>query len=130
SAVARARSRCGTGPAHAGHRLRRWDGPPTDLRTRRRDGFPQLPALYETRFREPHRCTAEVADHISDVQFTDAYRVPFQYSRFVSRHLKNGNFVQSSDGVTVTDLDGNRFYDLTGAYGVNLLGYDAYKGTM
>jgi glutamate-1-semialdehyde 2,1-aminomutase len=27
----------------------------------------------------------------------------------------------------ITDLDGNRFYDLTGAYGVNLFGYDFYK---
>ncbi len=25
------------------------------------------------------------------------------------------------------DLDGNRLYDLTGSYGVNVLGYDAYK---
>ena len=29
--------------------------------------------------------------------------------------------------MTVTDLDGNRFYDLTGSYGVNLFGYDFYK---
>ena len=27
----------------------------------------------------------------------------------------------------VTDLDGNRFYDLTGSYGVNLLGPDTYR---
>ena len=54
------------------------------------------------------RRTAEVADSISDLQFTDAYRVPFQYSRFVRRHLPLGAFVQSSAGVTVTDLDGNR----------------------
>ena len=30
----------------------------------------------------------------------------------------------------VTDLDGNRFYDLTGSYGVNVLGYDFYKGAI
>src|SRR5262249_10170507 len=106
------------------------DSAPSDVAARRRDGFMRLSALYETRFRETNRCTAEVADQVSDVQFTDAYRVPFQFSRFVRRHLKYGNFVQSSDGVTITDLDGNRLYDLTGAYGVNLLGYDAYKGTM
>jgi glutamate-1-semialdehyde 2,1-aminomutase len=29
--------------------------------------------------------------------------------------------------VQVTDLDGNAFYDLTGSYGVNLLGNDFYK---
>ena len=29
--------------------------------------------------------------------------------------------------MTVTDLDGNRCYDLSGSYGVNLFGYDFYK---
>src|SRR5262249_28041522 len=106
------------------------DDAPPEIAGRRRQGFMRLAALYDTRFRETVRQTAEVADAISDVQFTDAYRVPFQYSRFVRRHLKVGTFVQSSDGVTVTDLDGNRFYDLTGSYGVNLFGYDCYKGTM
>src|SRR6202034_2655555 len=55
------------------------------------------------------------------------YRVPFQFSRFVRRHFKTGSFVESSSGVTVTDLDGNDLYDLTGSYGVNVFGYDFYK---
>ncbi len=38
--------------------------------------------------------------------------------------------MQSSAGVTVTDLDGNRFYDVSGSYGVNVLGYDFYKGAI
>ena len=29
--------------------------------------------------------------------------------------------------MTVTDLDGNRFYDVAGSYGVNVFGYDFYK---
>src|SRR5262249_39694924 len=41
-----------------------------------------------------------------------------------------GAFAQSSEGVTVIDPDGNRFYDLTGSYGVNLLGNDVYKEMM
>jgi glutamate-1-semialdehyde 2,1-aminomutase len=53
--------------------------------------------------------------------------VPFQFSRIVRENLSAGSFLQSSDGVTVTDLDGNRLYDLAGSYGVNLLGFDAYK---
>jgi len=106
------------------------DGAPAEIAARRRNGFARLSALYATRFRETNRCTAEAAEAISDLQFTQAYRVPFQYSRFVGRHLPVGAFVQSSDGVTVTDLDGNRFYDLTGSYGANLLGYDCYKETM
>ena len=53
--------------------------------------------------------------------------MPFQYSRLVREHLGAGAFMQSSAGVTVTDLDGNVFYDLTGSYGVNIFGNDFYK---
>ena len=108
----------------------RSDGAPEDIAARRRAGFMQLADLYRERFPETLRLTAEVEDSISDLQFTGAYRVPFQYSRFVRRHLKAGAFVRSSSGVSFTDLDGNRFYDLTGSYGVNVFGYDFYKECM
>ena len=103
------------------------DGAPVEIAMRRRGGFMRLAALYRTRFAVTAEQTAEVADSISDLQFTDAYRVPFQYNRFVRHHLRGGSFLKSSAGVTVTDLDGNTFYDLTGSYGVNLFGYDFYK---
>jgi glutamate-1-semialdehyde 2,1-aminomutase len=106
------------------------DGAPEEVAARRRAAFMRLAALYEARFAETKRRTAEVTDSISDLQFTDAYRVPFQYSRFVRRHLNSGAFMQSSAGVMLTDLDGNAFYDLTGSYGVNVLGYDFYKKTI
>jgi glutamate-1-semialdehyde 2,1-aminomutase len=106
------------------------DGAPDDVASRRREGFMRLSALFEARFADSIRRTTEVVDSISDLQFTEAYRVPFQYSRFVRTNLQVGAFVQSSEGVTVTDLDGNRFYDLNGSYGVNLLGNDAYKEMM
>ena len=89
--------------------------------------FTRLAELYRARFAETARLTAETADGVSDLQFTSAYRVPFQFSRFVRQHLKVGAFLQSSAGVIVTDLDGNRFYDLTGSYGVNVFGYEFYK---
>ena len=103
------------------------DGAPAAIAARRRAGFERLSALYKTRFAETIQRTAEAAGGISDLQFTDAYRVPFQYSRHVRAHLPATAFVQASDGVTVIDLDGNRAYDLTGSYGVNLFGYDFYK---
>src|SRR5262245_1211470 len=106
----------------------RSDDAPDEIAAQRQAGFMRLSALYQARFPATIRQTAEVADGISDLQFTDRYRVPFQYSRFVRRHLPLGSFLQSSAGVMVTDLDGNQFYDLTGSYGVNLLGYDFYKG--
>ena len=103
------------------------DGAPADVAARRRHGFAQLSALYKTRFAETVRRTAEASEAISDLKFTDAYRVPFQFSRKVSADLPSTAFAQSTDGVTITDLDGNRHYDLSGSYGINVLGYDFYK---
>jgi glutamate-1-semialdehyde 2,1-aminomutase len=108
-------------------RFFRSDDAPDDVAARRRDGFMRLSALYARRFPETLRLTAEVQDDISDLQFTDAYRVPFQYSPFVRRYLPAAAFVRSTSGVTLTDLDGNTFHDLTGWYGVNVFGADFYK---
>jgi glutamate-1-semialdehyde 2,1-aminomutase len=103
------------------------DDAPEEIAARRGAGLMRLSALYQERFAQSARRTAEVADSISDLQLTAAYRVPFQYNRFVRRHLNAGVFVQASKGVTITDIDGNQFYDLTASYGVNVFGYDVYK---
>jgi glutamate-1-semialdehyde 2,1-aminomutase len=105
----------------------RSDGAPAAVATRRQDGFFRLSGIYQDRFAKSRQMTAQTATQISDLQFTETYRVPFQYSRLVREHLGAGAFVQSSAGVTVTDLDGNVAYDLTGSYGVNIFGNDFYK---
>src|SRR5262245_1741025 len=112
------------------HRFFRADKPPEAVAERRRAAFARLAELYRTRCAETLRRTAEVAEDISDLQFTERYRVPFQFSRIVREHLRTGAFLASSSGVTVTDLDGNSFYDLAGSYGVNVFGYDFYKECM
>ena len=103
------------------------DKAPETIAMRRKHGFMRLAELYATRFPNSARMTAEVANGISDLQFTSNYRVPFQYSRFVREHIKGGVFLSKSEGVFVIDLDGNELFDLTGSYGVNVFGYDFYK---
>jgi glutamate-1-semialdehyde 2,1-aminomutase len=105
----------------------RADAAPDNVAAARREGFMRLAAVFGERFRETADLTDAIVDAVSDLQFTSRYRVPFQFSRFVREHFKAGVFLQSSSGVTVTDLDGNQLYDLTGSYGVNLFGYDFYK---
>src|ERR1700761_223574 len=84
------------------------DAAPADVAALRRAGFERLSELYKSRFAETIRRSAEAAADISDMQFTRAYRVPFQYSRIVREALPSGSLLQSSNGVTITDLDGNR----------------------
>jgi glutamate-1-semialdehyde 2,1-aminomutase len=105
----------------------RSDGAPPAVAARRQDGFFRLGGLYQQRFAKGRQMTLQAATRISDLQFTEAYRVPFQYSRLVREHLGTGAFIQSSAGVTLTDVDGNVFHDLTGSYGVNIFGNDFYK---
>ncbi len=103
------------------------DSPTEAVARQRREGFERLSRLYRERYCKTRAMTAETADGASDLQFTGAYRVPFQFSHSVRTHLSAGSFLASSSGVTVTDLDGNAFYDLTGCYGVNLFGHEFYK---
>jgi glutamate-1-semialdehyde 2,1-aminomutase len=109
------------------HQFFRSDNPPENIANRRQSGFQRLASLYRERFPQSSALTARIADGASDMQFTAAYRVPFQYSRHVRRNLAAGSMLDSSDGVTVRDVDGNILYDVANSYGVNLFGYDFYK---
>jgi glutamate-1-semialdehyde 2,1-aminomutase len=65
--------------------------------------------------------TAEVRVGISGVRFTEAYRAPFQFSRFARAPLDAGTFALSSSGVTLTDLNGDCFHDLIGRHFCRML---------
>ena len=103
------------------------DGAPPDIVARRQAAFEQLVGTIGQRFPITLAAGASVVEGLSDLQFVSAYRVPFQFRSLVDKGLKIGSFLKSSDGVTLTDLDGNVLYDLTGSYGVNLFGNDFYK---
>ena len=106
------------------------DGVSDEVAQQRRAAFELLCAGFAQRYAKTLALTAQAREGLADLQFTGKYRVPFQFSPIVSERLKVGAFVQSADGVHLTDLDGNRFIDLTGSYGVNVFGVDFYKATM
>jgi glutamate-1-semialdehyde 2,1-aminomutase len=116
--------------AYGEDRIFRVDGCDDAVAERRAAGFRRLADIYADRFPRTVALTAEAREGVSDLQFTGRYRVPFQFSATVAKHLPVGAFYQASDGAWLTDLDGNRFIDLTGSYGVNLFGNAFYKQTM
>src|SRR5262245_263058 len=103
------------------------DGASLEVVTRRQAGFGRLARLLQGRAPQTIGVGAAVEPGVSDLQFTNAYRVPFQYRRHVAEHLKLGSLLEQSFGVRVVDLDGRVDFDVTGSYGVNLFGYDFYK---
>ncbi|MFN0160461.1 MAG: aminotransferase class III-fold pyridoxal phosphate-dependent enzyme [Burkholderiales bacterium] len=101
-----------------------------EVAAQRRAGFYRLADLFRERYRRGLAHGALVDDAISDLAFTRAYRVPFQFSALVREHLRTPAFIAATDGVHLTDMDGNDFFDLTGSYGVNVFGHDFYKDCM
>jgi glutamate-1-semialdehyde 2,1-aminomutase len=140
--LSRAKHRSLTGHSRMARRFASWvpfyeygdadffraDFAPAEIASARREAFMGLSRLLAERSEKTLELTGSAATGISDLEFTSRYRVPFQFSRFVRQHLKLGAFAVSSSGVSIKDLDGNEFYDLTGSYGVNVFGYDFYKG--
>lgn len=136
----------GKHPSLAGHsrmakRMARWipgyhyadteffgvDGAPPQVQAVRRAGFDALSRRLRERSPRSLALTASARESLSDLQLTGRYRVPFQFSEHVGRHLPLGAFWAEATGNELVDIDGNRHLDLTGSYGVNVLGVDAYK---
>lgn len=124
---ARRVSRLIPGYAYGDDEFFRSDGAPPEVEARRREGFFRLAGRFIGHHPRSLLQTTEAAGRLSDLQFTGAYRVPFQFSPYLRRHLRIGAFYESSAGVGITDLDGCRHVDLTGSFGVNLMGHDFYK---
>ena len=103
------------------------DGASAARVAQRRLALNRLVQALQSRFARSLEYTGALAEGLSDLQFVSHYRIPFQFRAFASQGLKIASCVQSTEGVMLTDLDGNRLYDLTGSYGVNLFGNDFYK---
>ena len=106
----------------------RCDGAPAEVVARRKSGLAALKQRLDAMSPDSRERTAALEPAVSDMQFTNAYRVPFQFRSFAMRNFRVGAFADATDGVRIRDLDGNWSYDVAGSYGVNLLGYDFYKG--
>jgi len=106
------------------------DSAPAPIAEARRKGMQKLRSLMCERSPETIRFNASLEDSISDVRFTNNYRVPFPYRKHLCNEFKTVSIVEETDGVQIRDLDGNWNYDLSGSYGVNVFGYDFYKACM
>ncbi len=106
------------------------DDAPRAIADQRRAAFARLSQSLRERAPRSIEATRALEESISDVEFTNAYRVPFQFRTKVRAELELGNLVDATQGERLRDLDGNWSYDLGGSYGLNLLGYEFYKGVL
>jgi glutamate-1-semialdehyde 2,1-aminomutase len=103
------------------------DDAPAEVGAQRRAGFQRLAARYAERFARTAAETARSAAALPDWQLTSRYRVPFPFAGLVRTAFPAAVLASASQGCELIDLDGNRLFDLTGSYGVNVFGYEHYK---
>ena len=113
--------------AYGPERAFRVDGAPLEIAEARRAAFDRLGRELEDAAPETLRASRALQDRLSDARFVESYRVPFPFRELVRRGLPVGVMRDASEGPRVRDLDGRWSLDLTGSYGVNLLGHEAYK---
>jgi glutamate-1-semialdehyde 2,1-aminomutase len=103
------------------------DDAPAEVAAARRAGFAQLSQTLKSRHTAGAEITARAKQMLPDLALTAAYRVPFPFSPMVQRNLALPSFARATVDRYIEDLDGNRLFDLTGSYGVNLFGHEFYK---
>ncbi|MBQ0942888.1 aminotransferase class III-fold pyridoxal phosphate-dependent enzyme [Ideonella sp. 4Y16] len=142
--LSRAKHRSLAGHARIAQCLARWlpgyaydeahffkvDGAPPEVEARRRAALLRLSHDFDQAWPRGAALTAQAREGLPDLRFTGSYRVPFQFSPVIRQHLRTSSFIARAQGVTVEDIDGQVFHDLTGSYGVNVFGVDFYKQTL
>ena len=106
------------------------DGAPAEVARLRRNAINSLRETFASTIPQTLQFSASLEDSISDVRFTNAYRVPFPYRKHLAKEFKYASIAVETKGTQIRDLDGNLRYDVSGSYGVNVFGYDFYKSCM
>lgn len=106
--------------------LLRADDAPAHLVTRRQAGFERLAHALQTMAPLTRQAHNTLKASVPDARFLARYRAPLPFAAVAEAHLPIGHMWQHAEPKCVVDLDGNRFVDVTGSYGVNLLGHAFY----
>lgn len=103
------------------------DGAPVEVQNQRHAGFMELATALRAKSPLTREVASELRNGLSDAEFVDNYRVPFQFRELARTNLPVATVADATRGGELRDLDGNWNYDLGGSYGVNLFGSEFYK---
>ncbi|MGE3848781.1 MAG: aminotransferase class III-fold pyridoxal phosphate-dependent enzyme [Gammaproteobacteria bacterium] len=103
------------------------DEAPAPVVERRLQALAALRERLAERAPRSHAFAQYLRGGLSDLRFTDASRVPFPFALAMRDGFNVASVATETAGSRLCDLDGNWNLDVSGAYGVNLAGYEQYK---
>lgn len=110
------------------HDFFRTDAPPEAVALQREAAFAALQAKWNIKFPKSMATSAYLSDKFSDLRFAAGNRVFIPFQKKLDSWCDPATVVARSDGTDLIDVDGNRLTDVSGSYGVNVAGYEAFKG--
>src|SRR5712691_8922709 len=96
----------------------------------RQKALDRLAMFFQARYAQSITWGNAIRESFSDLRFTDANRVPFPFMRVMRDKFNLCSVVTASHGPQLRDLDGHWTLDVSGAYGVNVAGFERYKEWM
>jgi glutamate-1-semialdehyde 2,1-aminomutase len=106
------------------------DGAGTVWRERRSRGLDALATRLQERYEQSTAFGRRLRDSFSDLRFTDLSRVPFPFARVMRERFSVFSVVTATRGPWLQNLDGHWTLDVSGAYGLNVAGFDRFKTWM
>src|SRR5712691_4434941 len=97
---------------------------------RRQKALDRLALFFQVQYARSIAWGNAIRESFSDLRFTDANRVPFPFMRVMRDKFNLCSVVTESHGPQLRDLDGHWTLDVSGAYGVNVAGFERYKEWM
>jgi len=115
---------------YTGNRFFGCDGAPSDVVERRQRAFNDLAAAAASNCAHSIEVARSLEASVADAAFINSHRVPFPFREAVRDALPMASVIGATVGNRVCDADGNWAWDLTGSYGMNVLGHEAYRACL
>jgi len=105
----------------------RTDAPTEETAKKREAAFNKFKLAWAKKWSKSAEYAKFFAAHFSDLRFAANNRVFFPYSQVLQDSFEPTTVVTKTDRMDLIDIDGQVMTDISGSYGVNVCGYDAYK---
>jgi glutamate-1-semialdehyde 2,1-aminomutase len=102
------------------------DGASKDVAEKRKSALLRLSETWKKKFPKCIEKAAVLRGATPDLPFT-AGRVFPPFNNVMKSYLDQAMLLDKTEHVDAIDIDGNKFMDISGSYGVNVCGYETYK---
>ncbi len=105
------------------------DSAPEDVQATRKAAFEDLIEKNKKLFPTSEKIYAKVEGKFSDIRFFDVKKVFFPF-RSMAKRLAVCVVAKATDGPYLIDVDDQKILDVSGSYGVNVIGYEGFKSVV